>query len=153
VTILLHEGADGIIISVVHTGGTPMSVLALALALIAAPLPASTALAKAPELAVQPLSAGRAESALVTLENASAADPHDAAVMINLGIAYAQTGDDAKARAAFEQAAACHEVVELDTADGTATESRRLARKALKMLARGEFRSFALRPEQLTLRD
>ena len=43
--------------------------------------------------------------------------------------------------------------VELDTADGTATDSRRLARKALKMLDRGEFRTAALSTGQLTYRD
>ena len=140
-----------------------MSVTAFALALIAAPLPQApfasapaiplAAAAAAPELAVQPLVAGRAEQALATLEKASAADPHDAAVLINLGIAYAQAGEDTKARAAFEQALACHEVVELDTADGTATDSRRLARKAIKMLERGEFRPAPSRAGQLTLRD
>ncbi|MBU7581109.1 MAG: tetratricopeptide repeat protein, partial [Porphyrobacter sp.] len=81
------------------------------------------------------------------------ANPHDAAVLINLGIAYAQAGHDAKARAAFEQALACHEVIELDTADGSATDSRRLARKAIKMLERGEFRPAAARAGQLTYRD
>jgi tetratricopeptide (TPR) repeat protein len=135
-----------------------MSLAALALALVAAsPLPAAPAsvpaLAASPELAAQPLAAGRADQALVTLEKASAADPHDAAVLINLGIAYAQAGHDAKARAAFEQALACHEVVELDTADGTATDSRRLARKAIKMLERGEFRSDFARGDRLTRRD
>ncbi|WP_172449854.1 tetratricopeptide repeat protein [Porphyrobacter sp. HT-58-2] len=127
-----------------------MSVTAFALALFAATPFASAA---APELAVQPLAAGKAEQALATLERASIAAPHDAAVLINLGIAYAQAGHDAKARAAFEQALACHEVIELDTADGTATDSRRLARKALKMLERGEFRPAAARSEQLTYRD
>jgi tetratricopeptide (TPR) repeat protein len=122
-----------------------MSVTAFALALVFAPLPqiehgaAMAASAEAGDLAAQPLAAGRADQALPLLERASAAKPHDPAVLINLGIAYAQAGDEAKARAAFEQAAACHEVIELDTADGTATDSRRLARKALKMLARGEF--------------
>jgi tetratricopeptide (TPR) repeat protein len=135
-----------------------MSLAALALALFAAsPLPAdftaAPALAEAPELAVQPLVAGRARQALATLEKASAANPHDAAVLINLGIAYAHAGDDAKARAAFERALACHEVVELDTADGTATDSRRLARKAIKMLERGEFRPSASATSQLTYRD
>ena len=111
-----------------------MSVTAFALALFAAtPLAgAPAAHLKDPELAVQPLAAGRAEQALATLQKASAADPHDAAVLINLGIAYAQAGDEAKARAAFEQALACDEVIELDTADGTSTDSRRLARKALR---------------------
>ncbi|NBB26117.1 tetratricopeptide repeat protein [Porphyrobacter sp. SLTP] len=132
-----------------------MSVTAFALALIAAtPLAgAPAAHLKDPELAVQPLAAGRAEQALATLQKASAADPHDAAVLINLGIAYAQAGDEVKARDAFEAALACHEVIELDTADGTATDSRRLARKAIKMLERGEFRAPAMRGEQLTLRD
>ena len=135
-----------------------MSVTAFAIALLAAsaPAPASpttSMMANSPELAVQPLIAGKAEQALATLEKASAADPHDAAVLINLGIAYAHAGEDAKARAAFERALACHEVVELDTADGTATDSRRLARKAIRMLERGEFRPSASATSQLTYRD
>ncbi len=132
-----------------------MSLAALALAMVvASPLPApALALSEAPELAVQSLSAGRADQALATLERARAADPHDAAVLINLGIAHAQAGNDARARAAFEQALACHEVVELDTADGSATDSRRLARKAIRMLERGEFRSDFARNDRLTRRN
>jgi tetratricopeptide (TPR) repeat protein len=127
-----------------------MSAAALALALFAASPFASAA---TPELAVQPLVAGQADQALAMLERASVADPHDPAVLINLGIAYAQAGQDTKARAAFEQALACHEVIELDTVDGTATDSRRLARRAIKMLERGEFRPASARGEQLTYRD
>ena len=133
-----------------------MSVTAFAFALIAAaPLAQpTTAHLQAPavtsELAAQPLAAGRGDQALVVLEKASAADPHDAAVLINLGIAYAQMGDDTKARTAFTAALNCHEVVELDTADGSATDSRRLARKAIKMLDRGEFRPAT---QQLTYRN
>jgi tetratricopeptide (TPR) repeat protein len=136
-----------------------MSVTAVAIALLAAITPANApvspvaGLAEAPELAVQPLAAGRAAQAIATLEKASAADPHDAAVLINLGIAYAHAGDEVRARAAFERALACHEVIELETADGTATDSRRLARKAIKMLERGEFRPAPARAEQLTLAD
>lgn len=133
-----------------------MSVTIVALALIAAAPQADLSAAHlqppadTTELAAQPLAAGRAEQALAMLEKANAADPQDAAVLINLGIAYAQMGEDAKARTAFEAALACDEVVELDTADGTATDSRRLARKALKMLERGEFRSAN---QQLTYRN
>lgn len=133
-----------------------MSVTLFAMALMAAtPQAADTgaALASTPEtgeLAAQTLAAGREDEALAVLQRASAADPHDPAVLINLGIAYAHKGEDAKARAAFEAALTCHEVVELDTADGSATDSRRLARKALRMLDRGEFRP---RSEQLTYRD
>lgn len=133
-----------------------MTLTALALALVAAtpavPVPASM-LTTAPELAVQPLAAGRADQALAALEQASVAQPRDAAVLINLGIAYAHKGEDAKARAAFEAAMACEEVIELDTADGSVTDSQRLARKALKMLARGEFRADDARTTQLTRRD
>jgi Tfp pilus assembly protein PilF len=133
-----------------------MLMTAFALALIAAPAPhmplaepvALQSAASEGDLAAQPLAQGRAELALAMLEKASAADPHDAAVLINLGIAYAQMGHETKARAAFEQALACHEVVELETADGSAIDSRRLARKAIKMLERGEFRS-----AQFTYRD
>lgn len=132
-----------------------MSVTAFALALFAAtPLadgPAANL--NPPELAVRPLAAGRAEQALATLQKASAANPDDPAVLINLGIAYAQAGDEAKARGAFEAALASDDVVELDTADGETTDSRRLARKAIRMLDRGEFRAPAMRGEQLTLRD
>jgi tetratricopeptide (TPR) repeat protein len=133
-----------------------MSATLFALALILpAPLPAAPAaqpglVGRGDELAAQPLAAGRKDEALAVLERASAADPHDPAVLINLGIAYAHKGEEAKARAAFEAALACREVVELETADGTVTDSRRLARKALRMLARGEFRP---RSQQLTYRD
>ena len=135
-----------------------MSMTAFALALVvAAPLAdAPTArLTASPDgdLAAQTLAAGREDDALAVLQRAAAADPHDPAVLINLGIAYAHKGEDAKARAAFEAALTCHEVVELDTADGTATDSRRLARKAIRMLERGEFRPAAARGEQLTYRD
>ena len=136
-----------------------MSITVLAFALIAAtPLDAPDALRLSPpaqmsDLAAQPLVAGRGEQAIAVLETASAAEPHDAAVLINLGIAYAQAGYETKARAAFEAALACHDIVELDTADGTATDSRRLARKAIKMLERGEFRPASARGEQLTYRN
>lgn len=133
-----------------------MSVTLLVAALFAAaPTPAAPVMPVAAmgELAVQPLAAGRGDEALAVLEKAAAANPHDPAVLINLGIAHAQAGDDAKARAAFEAALACHEVIELDTADGTATDSRRLARKAIKMLDRGEFRPATARAGQLTYRD
>ena len=133
-----------------------MSATLLVAALFAAaPVPAApvTPVAAMGELAAQPLAAGRGTEALAVLEKAAAANPHDPAVLINLGIAHAQAGDDAKARAAFEAALACHEVIELDTADGTATDSRRLARKAIKMLDRGEFRPATARAGQLTYRD
>jgi tetratricopeptide (TPR) repeat protein len=141
-----------------------MSVTAFAIAMIAAAPLAAAPMADAPvarmqssaqqgDLAAHTLAAGREDEALAVLQRASATNPHDPAVLINLGIAYAHKGDDAKARAAFQSALTCHEVVELDTADGNATDSRRLARKALRMLERGEFRAGNARTEHLTYRD
>ena len=103
-------------------------------------------------LAADSLAAGRKGEAIAALTRAIAEDPNDPAVLINLGIAYAQQGDDAKARAAFEQALSSRPI-DLDIADGTSTDSRRLARKAIRMLDRGEFRVAAARKDQLTLRD
>ncbi len=68
-------------------------------------------------------------------------DQSDPATLINLGIAHAQRGNEAAARTMFEAAMRAPVVVELETADGLVTDSRRLARRALRMLARGEFRS------------
>lgn len=136
-----------------------MFITALAFALIAAaPLadPSAAQLqssAEAGDLAVQPLIAGRGDQAIAVLEKTIAADSYDAAVLINLGIAYAQAGDETKARAAFEAALASNEVIEIETADGAATDSRRLARKAIRMLDRGEFRAKAARGDQLTYRN
>jgi Tfp pilus assembly protein PilF len=136
-----------------------MSITVFAIAVMAAvPLasPAAspmTASLEANDPVLQPMAAGRMDDALAKLETASAAKPHDAALLINLGIAYAQRGQEMKARATFEQAAACHEIIELTTADGSVTDSRRLARKALKMLARGEFVVQPARGGQLTYRD
>lgn len=103
-------------------------------------------------LASESLAAGRKAEALATLTRAVAEDPNDPAILINLGIALAQQGDDAQALAAFEQALSIRPV-DLDIADGTSTDSRRLARKAIRMLERGEFRVVAARKDQLTLRD
>jgi len=140
-----------------------MSISVIALAVFAAtPLAAPTAIiptaslqssGAAGDLAAQPLAAGRADEALASLQRASSANPDDAALLINLGIAHAHQGDEAQARSAFKAALACDDVVELNTADGTATDSRRLARKALRMLERGEFRPANARGGQLTYRD
>ncbi len=85
------------------------------------------------------LAKGEAATAITALERAVDTQPDDPALLINLGIAYAQNGEEAAARAMFERALISSDPVELETADGTATDSRRVARRAIKMLARGEF--------------
>ena len=88
--------------------------------------------------------------AIIALEAERKSAPHDPGVLINLGIAYAHQGDDAKALDLFKAAMTSPDPIELETADGNLTDSRRLARKAMRMLERGEFRPVS---ERLTYRE
>ena len=85
------------------------------------------------------LAKGRAANAIAALEKHVADAPEDPALLINLGIAHAQAGNAKQARAMFQRALVSPKPVELETADGGVTDSRRLARKAMRMLDRGEF--------------
>ena len=83
-----------------------------------------------------------AREAIEACETLPADDP---ARLINHGIALARTGDYEAARASFEAVAEASERVELETAEGEWVDSRRLARRALAMLDKGEFaRYYAL---------
>ncbi|MEM6857418.1 MAG: tetratricopeptide repeat protein [Pseudomonadota bacterium] len=98
-----------------------------------------TTTAEAQSLASHHLADGQTTNAINALEERVAASPDDPALLINLGIAHAQKGQDKEARALFERALVSPNPIELETADGNATDSRRLARKAIRMLDRGEF--------------
>ncbi|MEM1195715.1 MAG: tetratricopeptide repeat protein [Pseudomonadota bacterium] len=98
-------------------------------------------------LASDELAKGRLESAIAALEQRVADAPNDPALLINLGIAHAQSGSPDQARAMFERALVSPEPIELETANGEVIDSRRLARKAMRMLERGEFTA------KLTRRD
>lgn len=104
-------------------------------------------------LAAEKLSRGETAPAISELRNELAQHPEDQAVMINLGIAYAQAGKDVEARSMFEAAFADRDAVMLETAEGDTTDSRRLARRALGKLERGEFRGARVTVGQFTLRD
>ncbi len=132
-----------------------MTKSALALALSAAGslavIAASPAAAQAQpdgELAAGKLARGETTTAIASLEIQREAAPDDPALLINLGIAYAHMGKEEKARAMFDAALKSDEPTELETADGNATDSRRLARKAMAMLERGEFRATTSRVAQ-----
>jgi len=85
------------------------------------------------------LAQGESAKAIKALERSIEDAPQDPALLINLGIAHARSGSPETARALFHRALTSPEPVELETADGTVTDSRRLARKAIGMLERGEF--------------
>lgn len=122
-------------------------------AFAAAPIAAQTATPTDASLAADTLTDGRTMQAIDQLKAELDLHPNDPAIMINLGIALAQSGREADARASFEAAMRSRDVIELETANGTTTDSRRLARHALAMLDRGEFRPARRTSEQFTLRD
>lgn len=133
-----------------------MTGLATTLALAASPASAqetqATVGAEASGLAAETLADGKATQAIKFLKAELEQSPGDPALLINLGIAQAQSGQEEQARVSFEAALAAREVVDLETANGRFTDSRRLARQAIAMLDRGDFSPMP-RGDQLTLRD
>lgn len=92
------------------------------------------------------LVSGQDDAAITVINRRPATD--DPARLINLGVAYARTGDVARARAMFRAAHTAADRVELETASGDWVYSRVLARRAMEMLDRGEFariEAFALK--------
>ena len=87
-----------------------------------------------------PLVEGRTVEAMEQLQTSAKTNPDDPVVQINLGVAYARQGRDAEARAMFEAAMRNSERLNLETANGEWKDSRHLAKLALTMLARGDFR-------------
>jgi uncharacterized protein HemY len=88
------------------------------------------------EVAYEAIAAGRTDEAIRAIEARLATDPDDPALLINLGAAYARKGDAARAATAFQAAIDSDTRYELELADGTWTDSRRAARRALEMLER-----------------
>lgn len=106
--------------------------------IIALLLAAAPAGALSSHVAYDLLADGRDAAAITAIESGNdvAQDP---ARLLNLGIAYAREGQDAKARALFELAYRSRDRVELETATGEWIDSRTLARQALAMLDGGSF--------------
>lgn len=88
-----------------------------------------------------PLMEGRVSAAIVEIENNEQLDANDPARLINLGVAYAQQGRTAEARAMFEAAMRSENRAALETSEGEWKDSRHLARLALKMLDDGNLGS------------
>ena len=88
------------------------------------------------EVAYEAIAAGRADEAIRAIEARLATDPDDPALLINLGAAYARRGDAARAAIAFQAAIDSDTRYELELADGSWTDSRQAARRALDTLQR-----------------
>ena len=98
------------------------------------------------------LSQGEALQVITELKSELEQHGNDPALLINLGIAQAQSGQVEDARKSFQAAMRSRTVLDLETANGTTTDSRRLARLAMAMLERGEFRAEPP-ASRFTLRD
>jgi uncharacterized protein HemY len=88
------------------------------------------------EVAYDDIAAGRNEEAIRAIEARLAADPDDPALLINLGAACARRGDAQRAAAAFKAAIDSDTSYQLELADGSWTDSRHAARRALDALRR-----------------
>ena len=88
------------------------------------------------EVAYEDIAAGRADQAIRTIEARLEADPDDPALLINLGAAYARKGDAPRAAQAFQAAIDSDTRYELELADGSWSDSRHAARRALETLQR-----------------
>jgi Flp pilus assembly protein TadD len=86
------------------------------------------------EVGYEDIAAGRADEAIRTIEARLASDPDDPALLINLGAAYARRGDSDRAAKALEAAIASDTRYDLELADGSWTDSRHAARRALEAL-------------------
>ena len=84
------------------------------------------------------LMAGDNLRAIAEIEANRSLAANDPVRLINLGIAYARQGDEARARSLFEGAVASSDQMELETATGDWVYSRALARQALRMLDGGD---------------
>ena len=93
------------------------------------------------DIGYEPLLDGNDAIAVEVIEANTELAADDPAKLINLGIAYARQGRTKEARAMFEAAMRGSDRVVLETTEGEWKESRHLARLALQMLDRGEFRA------------
>ncbi len=86
------------------------------------------------EVAYDSLAAGKAREAVTSLEALRAENTGDPALLINLGSAYAELGEMARAEEAFRAAADSDTRYQLELADGSWVDSRRAAQTALRQL-------------------
>lgn len=86
----------------------------------------------------QALSSGRPDLAIERIASDPVTSATDPAALINLGTAYARTGDHAAALARYQAALIARDRYDLELADGRWLDSRAAARLAIVMLRKGE---------------
>ncbi|MCV0384612.1 MAG: hypothetical protein K5799_14390 [Erythrobacter sp.] len=93
----------------------------------------------ASNVASEELVAGRDTAAISTIMTNDRLEETDPARLINLGVAHARKGEDAKARRYFEAAMQADGTLFLETTEGRWIKARRIAARSLAMLDRGAF--------------
>ena len=122
-------------------GGTTLALALLMQAPVQVSQQADAATVKPVDVAFEELSEGNNSAAIKRIEQNAELQNDDPARLINLGIAHARQGAEREARAMFTAAAQTDTRYRLETAQGEWIDSRVLARRALAMLDRGEFRT------------
>ena len=90
--------------------------------------------AESTEVAYEELAAGNAAAAIRNLETLLRDNPDDPALLINLGSAYAEQGDQERAADYYRRAIDSDTRYRLELADGRWADSRLAARQALQVL-------------------
>ncbi|QGN53386.1 hypothetical protein [Novosphingobium sp. Gsoil 351] len=90
------------------------------------------------QVGYQALSAGRPDLAIERISADPVMSASDPAALINLGTAYARTGDRTAALARYKAALTSRDRYDLELADGRWLDSRAAARLAILMLERGK---------------
>lgn len=89
------------------------------------------------DVAYEQLAAGNPEQAIARIEGNSLLEKDDPSRLINLGAAYAQLGDQARAAGYYRGAVASPMRYDVQLSDGSWLDSRRAARKGLETLSSG----------------
>ncbi|QIG53494.1 hypothetical protein G6N82_04420 [Altererythrobacter sp. BO-6] len=93
------------------------------------------------QVGYEALMAGDNARAIAEISSNASLAQDDPARLLNLGIAYARSGDEGQARQLFKAALASRNQMELETSQGDWIYSRALAREALQMLDDGSIRT------------
>jgi Tfp pilus assembly protein PilF len=89
------------------------------------------------DVAYEELMRGQPEAAILKIRSNTKLDADEPAALINLGSAYARIGRADEAQACYRSAIASNNRYDLELADGRWMDSRRAARLAVEMLAKG----------------
>lgn len=114
-----------------------MILASVALAGATVPVEVSAPRPESADVAFDELRAGRAEAAIQRIRANRAVDADDPSALINLGAAHARIGQSDEARAYYLAAIASRQRYDVELADGRWMDSRRAARLAIELQAKG----------------